>query len=161
LESPCSLYERGTLTTTKSFALELVPKSPPTRREHPPPWFDAVRILIDGQDLATLLRRELLGPPQWIALAPSRHFLGNPDPELSCDGHPAVLVCHIDADPLCGFVTARIDIGERTVTWSDFAQINCQYDLDEWWAAEPIEAAAFEFDRREYAAALGFSDSIS
>jgi hypothetical protein len=120
-----------------------------------------VRILIDGEDLATLLRKPLSGPPQAIALAPGRHFLGDPNPELSCEGHPAVLVCHIDADPLCGFVTARIDINERTVTWSDFAEIHCQRDLDEWWAAVPIEAAAFQFDRLEYAAALGFSDLIN
>jgi hypothetical protein len=117
-----------------------------------------VRILIDGEDLATLLGRELLGPPQAIALAPGRHLLGNPDPELSCEGHPVVLVCHIDADPLCGFVTARIDIGERTVTWSDFAEAHCQWDFDEWWGVVPIEAAEFQFDRREYGAALGFHD---
>lgn len=101
-----------------------------------------------------------MGPPQPIVLAPGRHFLGDPDPELSVEGCPAVLVCHIDADPLCGFVTARIDVGERTVTWSDFAEITCQWDEDQWWGVEPIEAAAFEFDRREYRAALGFSDAI-
>jgi len=96
-----------------------------------------------------------MGPPQAIVLAPGRHFLGDPDPELSAEGRPAVLVCSICAGWGCGFISARIDIGERAVTWSDFGTTNWEWGLDEW-TINPIDAERFEFDRREYAAALGF-----
>ena len=45
--------------------------------------------------------------------------------------------------------------GIRAVTWSDFGNIYWEWGLDEW-TIKPIEAERFEFERREYVAALGF-----
>ena len=101
------------------------------------------------------------GPPPaaWV-LPPSRHWLGDPDPRLAKDGWSVLYTCSC-GDWECGALMARIDAGERVVTWSGFLT---PYELgllaeDPGTAPEALGGARrglgpFRFDREAYEAAV-------
>ena len=73
-------------------------------------------------------------------------------------GRVPILVCPIDGDLLCGFVSARLSVGSDTVRWADLG-----YSWPNWDDAgmmkietdgEALRSVTFEFDRAEYESAF-------
>jgi hypothetical protein len=129
--------------------------------EHVPEYgvtFEHVSFLVDGQDLRELagesVRGSLVGLPREVALYPSRHLLGRPDPDFTIEGKQALLVCPICADLRCGAVTARIDLHATRVRWSEFERAVWDARVEQWGFSD-LRIEPFGFDRTEYEQALG------
>lgn len=99
-----------------------------------------------ARDLVTELNRP------WLPAVPEAvdRLLGRRPSEELASGRVALLVCIVDGDLGCGQLTAALDVGATTVTWSDFR-----------WEDGTIEGRPVEllgepisFDRAPYEAAF-------
>lgn len=79
-------------------------------------------------------------------LWPSRHFLGEPIEEWFGDGDTILLGC-VCGEAGCWPLTARVDVDESTVHWSEFRMGHRDWDLS--------DLGPFVFDRDQYELALG------
>ena len=120
-----------------------------------------VVFLIDGVDLVERVSREWVTndhPGQYagitptIALLPSYHLLGTPDPEYELNGNPALLGCGGCGVFNCWPLYVTVLIGDGVVTWKDFDNPF----LSDWGERAPSYRGlgAFTFDRRQYEGAL-------
>lgn len=128
-----------------------------------------VRILVNGRDLAELVRAVELpfargegeesiagtycGLPLGDVSPPSRHFLGEPSSDLYCyDEKVQILGCQC-GEPGCWPLLCRITIGTETVTWTEFEQPHrTGRNSRAAWSYDRLEP--LEFDRRQYNAAV-------
>jgi hypothetical protein len=77
-----------------------------------------------------------------------QHFLGSPDSHLDCGPHhKTVLLGCGCGEAGCWPLMSRVHVGEATVRWDDFEQPH----RSDGWTYGPL---CFEFDRRQYEAAL-------
>lgn len=99
-----------------------------------------------GGDMVTELNRP------WVDLVPAAvdRLLGRRPAEDLAAGRVALLVCAVDGDPGCGRLTAALDVGDGTVSWSGFRW------EDGRSAARPVDGLdePLVFDRRQYEAAF-------
>ena len=92
---------------------------------------DAVQITVDGRDLYDELEAardptdsdweegDAPGVRVELVAAPSRHWIGEPDPNYSEGSLVVVFDCGC-GEWECGGYLARIDVGANDVTWSNF-----------------------------------------
>lgn len=124
-------------------------------RRHPQSHFldfliDGVSLLstAHGQgNLVTHLNRDWA--PETVASAVGTLLGRRASPHLDV-GRVALLVCGSCGDLACGAVTAKLDVGTKEVTWSEFRWENGYED------PEPIDSmrAGIIFDRAQYEAEL-------
>jgi len=127
--------------------------------------FPVVAIYVDGnklQDLARVVEHpfaeaegnaSLAG--KYAGLSPStvtrgsRHFMGEPDEvefgDEFGDGETVLLGC-VCGEPSCWPLTAQVEVGGATVTWTDFRTGHRDWDLS--------GLGPFVFDRHQYETAL-------
>lgn len=78
-------------------------------------------------------------------------------------GRVPILICPLDGDLLCGFVSARLSVGSDTVRWSDLGYSWPNWDDDGKMTietnAEALRSLAIVFDRAEYESA--FADLLA
>ncbi len=123
---------------------------------------DEVRLAVNGADLVDLVRDvelpfasaddevDLAGSYTGLhpdaLLPPSRHLLGSPAAGLF-DGEKAYVLGCTCGEAGCWPLLARIQIHDRTVSWSDF-----ENGFRSEWKYEGL--GPFNFDRAQYEAAL-------
>ena len=127
-----------------------------------------VRVLVDGEDLASLARHTELpfaiaeGHPDIAGgygglapqdvLPPSRHLLGEPDPLFRHGERVEVLCCQSCGEPGCWPLACRITVTPATITWSDFTQPHRGPDSRYSWRHDSL--GPFVFARGQYEEAL-------
>jgi hypothetical protein len=132
----------------------------------PPTDFDPgeVRVIVDGRDLVDLVRAveqaqavaeghpQIAGDYAGLELRsvapPSKHFWGEPSsPIYGRSGRVQVLECSGCREPGCWPLFCRIDVTQDHVRWSNFENGH----RPDW---DYGDLGPFEFDRRQYEAAL-------
>jgi hypothetical protein len=92
------------------------------------------------------------GIPADVAFLPSRHFLGEPDPDHSDgDERPYIFICEC-GEPGCWPLLVRIELRESEVVWSDFCQPHRGPNVAGEWRYNALPS--FTFDRKSYEQAL-------
>jgi hypothetical protein len=113
-------------------------------------------LRVDGADLRQLLGQVQEGGrirlPADVALE-SRHLRGQPDPALTFESKPAILVCGQCADRYCGMTIMRVTFEGAEVRWSEFEDVWFDGASGEW-DRERLDAGPFIFDLAEYEQAL-------
>lgn len=137
-----------------------------------------VTILVNGRDLIDLVREierpfaiaegcpdiagGYAGLPAAVALAPSRHLLGEPAPGYDYTHEVTLLQCEC-GEPGCWPLLARVRVSADAVTWSHFRQPHrdgrnwrsghrARDSLTPRWRHEGL--GPFRFDRAQYEAEL-------
>lgn len=90
--------------------------------------FPRVEIHINGRALTDLWTRASGESGRWVMAADvlwpgHRLWMGDPPVNDLGDGDRRSVLACVDGSYDCGGATARIDIGERAVTWSDFETV--------------------------------------
>jgi hypothetical protein len=130
-----------------------------------------VRLLVDGRDLAELVREVELpharaeGAPSiagaYAGLAPSQlcgglrsHFLGGEGSDLACGAREKTVLLGCDCgEPGCWPLMARVSIEGDAVVWSEFEQPHRR----DAWSYEGF--GPLRFAREQYEAALAEAES--
>lgn len=111
-------------------------------------------FMIEGRSL-----RDLVGEPDmvtamsraWLKEVPAEmdRLLGRRDTEGLSTGRVALLLCRVDGDIACGALTARLELSDAHVAWTDWLWASSQ-------GAPPVEQLSdpFVFDRTTYEAQL-------
>ena len=128
--------------------------------------FGAIRIEIDGCDLAELIRSVELPfataegheriAGKYVGLRPwqldstaADHFMGGPDSHLCCGPHDKTVLLGCECGkPGCRPLMAQVVVSDRDVAWRSFEQ---PHRRGRW---EYDAFSGFVFDRAEYEAAL-------
>ena len=85
-------------------------------------------------------------------LWPSRHLLGDPEPQLEDEGKIVIYNC-ICGQVFCWSLLVRIVVGKTAVTWSDFEQPHRgPGSAAGHWRYDAL--GPFTFDRQQYESAL-------
>ncbi len=121
---------------------------------------DCAEFIINGRRLIEIINEveaeqsqhsSYMGIPAEIALLPSKHLLGEPDPDDQLyqleDGRTPVLRCCCGV-LACDPVYVRIMVGESTITWSDFRN---PWHTEEYQDT-PVDYSRlkFVFDKKQY-----------
>lgn len=111
-------------------------------------------FMIDGRSL-----RDLVGEPDMVTplsrpwleevRAETERLLGRRETEELPAGRVALLLCHVDGDIACGALTARLQLSDAHVVWSDWLWESYQGALPVEQFSEPLV-----FDRVTYEAQL-------
>jgi hypothetical protein len=141
----------------------------------PTKYGDEAVFLINGRHLLEMVR-DVEGPmaaaegspdiagayapiPAEVAVAPSRHLLGETEPlysDLVRSGRAnkaAVLVCEC-GEPGCWPFCVRIDVDDQVVRWSDYEQPHRSEHTERKFVWTYEAMPDFTFDRAQYIAAI-------
>lgn len=147
----------ATLTLVPAVRTRSVVDGNQTRR----PESHFLDFVVDGKSLRDIAHEPGLVTElnrAWLHVASDavQRLLGRASTEQLTDGRVMLLVCGECGDLGCGAITARLDVNDDSVTWSDFLYENTYADP----APVPSLLAAIRFDRSAYESALGGAPGV-